>query len=415
MRNSKKETILIVNNEITNLSVLFTELHQANFRVIVVENGNSALKRIQRIQPDIMLLDVKLPDIDGFELCQRLREKEGFAQIPIIFLTVMSDTASKIRRLGLTGVDYISKPFDPKKVVARVERHLTLRKLQKKVQEKNAQLENEIAQRKLVEAELRRYQEHLEELVEQRTAQLQATNEALIREMAERERLMIMLIRTSKLAAASRLTASVAHEINNPLQSVIGLLSLVYEKLTGKTEIKTYLSVIDSELRRVAHIVNGMRDLYRPENEQKTDTNVNAVLEQLLILVRKQSQENGVELIWEATDVPTIKLVATQMNQLFLNILLNGIDACQRGGQLRVRTEYTPEPAGIRIQFSDNGIGMEKEQIDKIFDPFYTTKSNGLGLGLAVCFNIIEQHDGYIEVDSQLGEGSTFTIWLPDQ
>ena len=415
MRNSKKETILIVNNEITNLSVLFTELHQANFRVIVVENGNSALKRIQRIQPDIMLLDVKLPDIDGFELCQRLREKEGFAQIPIIFLTVMSDTASKIRRLGLTGVDYISKPFDPKKVVARVERHLTLRKLQKKVQEKNAQLENEIAQRKRVEAELRRYQEHLEELVEQRTAQLQATNEALIREMAERERLMIMLIRTSKLAAASRLTASVAHEINNPLQSVIGLLSLVYEKLTGKTEIKTYLSVIDSELRRVAHIVNGMRDLYRPENEQKTDTNVNAVLEQLLILVRKQSQENGVELIWEATDVPTIKLVATQMNQLFLNILLNGIDACQRGGQLRVRTEYTPEPAGIRIQFSDNGIGMEKEQIDKIFDPFYTTKSNGLGLGLAVCFNIIEQHDGYIEVDSQLGEGSTFTIWLPDQ
>lgn len=415
MRNSKKETILIVNNEITNLSVLFTELHQANFRVIVVENGNSALKRIQRIQPDIMLLDVKLPDIDGFELCQRLREKEGFAQIPIIFLTVMSDTASKIRRLGLTAVDYISEPFDPKKVVARVERHLTLRKLQKKVQEKNAQLENEIAQRKRVEAELRRYQEHLEELVEQRTAQLQATNEALIREMAERERLMIMLIRTSKLAAASRLTASVAHEINNPLQSVIGLLSLVYEKLTGKTEIKTYLSVIDSELRRVAHIVNGMRDLYRPENEQKTDTNVNAVLEQLLILVRKQSQENGVELIWEATDVPTIKLVATQMNQLFLNILLNGIDACQRGCQLRVRTEYTPEPAGIRIQFSDNGIGMEKKQIDKIFDPFYTTKSNGLGLGLAVCFNIIEQHDGYIEVDSQLGEGSTFTIWLPDQ
>ena len=152
MKADKKGTVLIVDDEAANLGVLFEHLRQANFKVLAAEDGESALRGISRVMPDIALLDVKLPDIDGFELCRRL--KEHCKDIPVIFLTSLTDIQGRLRGLDLSAVDYITKPFYPEEVVARVTKHLMLRNLRKSLQEKNVQLEHEIAERNRAEEAL---------------------------------------------------------------------------------------------------------------------------------------------------------------------------------------------------------------------------------------------------------------------
>jgi two-component system NtrC family sensor kinase len=137
-------------------------------------------------------------------------------------------------------------------------------------------------------------------------------------------------------------------------------------------------------------------------------------LEQVLELSRKQCNENQVETVWRpAADLPTLLLAADQIKQVFLNLLLNAIDAMPGGGQLQVSTAYTSQPAGVRIEFTDSGAGIAPDVLPQIFEPFYSTKPEGTGLGLSISYSIVERHGGYIEVGSWVGEGSTFTVWLP--
>ena len=151
----EKGTVLVIDDEAANLGVLFEQLKQAHFKVLIAEDGASALKRVERVRPDIILLDVRLPDIDGFELCRRLKSKESLAVVPVVFLSALVNTADKLTGLGLDAVDYITKPFEAAEVVARVEKHLTIHTLQKQLEVQNAQLEQEIAERKRAEESLR--------------------------------------------------------------------------------------------------------------------------------------------------------------------------------------------------------------------------------------------------------------------
>ncbi|MDM8529701.1 PAS domain S-box protein [Anaerolineales bacterium HSG25] len=163
MKHENKGTILVIDDEPANLGVLFAQLEQAHFKMLIAEDGAGALKRVERLKPDIILLDVRLPDIDGFELCRHLKSKEGLAGVPIIFLSAQMNTADKLKGLELSAVDYITKPFEAAEVVARVEKHLTIRNLQKQLEEKNAQLQQEIAERKQAEESLRESEKLLRE------------------------------------------------------------------------------------------------------------------------------------------------------------------------------------------------------------------------------------------------------------
>ena len=154
MKVSKKGTVLVVDDNPANLAVLFESLRRANFKVLIAQDGRGGLRSIQHMRPDIVLLDVMMPDMDGFELCRRLSKNHELAEIPIIFLSAMHDTAAKIKALDHQAVDYVTKPFQAAEVVARVERHLTLRNLQKNLKEKNRQLQAEIVERQRVEAHL---------------------------------------------------------------------------------------------------------------------------------------------------------------------------------------------------------------------------------------------------------------------
>jgi len=238
---------------------------------------------------------------------------------------------------------------------------------------------------------------------------------SVVEDITEQKQAQVALIRAEKLAITGRLAASLAHEINNPLQSVIGCLGLAEESLAKGEDVGEFLQIGTEELERAARIVTQLRDLNRPSKpEERKPTDVNALLDQVLMLTRKQCQKCGIKVIREVTDdLPPLMLVLDRMQQVFLNLVLNAVEAMPEGGRLEVSTSHTGEPAGVRILFTDSGHGIAPDDLPHIFDPFYTTKPEGLGLGLYVTHSIVEDHGGRIEAQSRVGKGTTFEVWLP--
>jgi PAS domain S-box-containing protein len=238
---------------------------------------------------------------------------------------------------------------------------------------------------------------------------------AMVEDITEKRMNQDALLHTERLAIAGRLGASLAHEINNPLQSVIGCLGLAEEILEDGAEVRRYLEIAMEELERAADIVTQLRDLSRETKKKKKEpTDVNVFVEKTLTLTRKRCQNQGVEVEWKpAADLPPVPMVPDRMQQVCLNLVLNAIEAMPRGGHLRVSTSATDQPQGVQIRFSDTGVGIAPDTLPHIFEPFHSTRSEGLGLGLYISNKVIDEHGGQIEVDSRAGEGTTFTIWLP--
>jgi PAS domain S-box-containing protein len=235
-----------------------------------------------------------------------------------------------------------------------------------------------------------------------------------VEDITKRKQAQAALVQAEKLTIAGKLAASLAHEINNPLQSVIGCIGLAEEVQAEGGDVSRYLEVAHEELRRAASIVVQLRDLHRrsrPEDKELTD--VNALLEQVLTLSRKKCESHGVDVSRAIADLPPLPVVPDRIKQVFLNLLLNAIEAMPEGGRLQVSTSQTSQPAGVRVAFTDSGAGIASDVLTHIFDPFYSTKPEGLGLGLFISQDIVKQHGGHIEVDSQVGEGTTFTVLLP--
>ena len=241
----------------------------------------------------------------------------------------------------------------------------------------------------------------------------------MVEDITEQKKIQDALLRAEKLAIAGQLGASLAHEINNPLQSVIGCLGLAEKNLAEGADVGRYLQVARGELRRAAGTVAQLRDLHRlSEPKVKEPTDLDALLEEVLLLCRKKCEECRITASWNLADgLPAILLVSDRMRQVFLNLILNALDATPEEGRLEVTTSRTPAsetaPAGVCVSFADNGSGIAPDVLPHLFEPFYSTKPQGLGLGLYITNKIVEAHGGHIDVSSRLGEGSTFSVWLP--
>ncbi len=249
--------------------------------------------------------------------------------------------------------------------------------------------------------------------------------------LREREEAQETLVHTEKMAALGRLVASIAHEINNPLQAVQGCLTLASEELVDialqlpseqNQVLNEYLQIAETEIDRISVIVRHMRDFYRPARQEIQKVDLHEVLVSVLTLTNKQLQHSNivVERSW-ANDLPTIQANADHLKQVLLNLVLNAIDAMSSGGKLRIETERTKisthdgkgHVPGVQVRLTDNGVGIPTAQIPRLFEPFHTTKANGTGLGLSISYGIIKAHDGDIRVTSQTGEGTTITVMLP--
>lgn len=245
--------------------------------------------------------------------------------------------------------------------------------------------------------ELRHWADELERRVAERTRQL--------------EEKQAQIIRAEKMTAVGRLAASVAHEINNPLQAIaLHLQLLADESLSSGGQQR--LDVVQQEFNRIADIVDRLLDFQRPKEGQRQIVHVAAALNYVIMLAKKQLQRSGVALLQNLPDdLPPVYAIENQLKQVFLNLILNAAEAMLDGGQLVIAACHDAEM--LTIEFADTGPGVSPEVQTHLFEPFYTTKMEGSGLGLAVSHEIVANHGGTLTVHSTPGAGATFVVMLP--
>lgn len=368
--------ILIVEDEQDTAEYMSTLLETRGYTTSWAYSGTEALEMLERAcrQEDgscpihLVVLDVRLPDLDGYEVCRRIKDDEVLKHVSVIMVTALHSTSDKTKGLDLGADDYITKPFQPEELLARVRAVLRVRQMEREARQRAIELEQSQAQ----------------------------------------------LIQVEKLAAMGRLAASIAHELNNPLQAIQNCLHLVLKRPLPEPKRRQYLEMAQEEVERLIGIVQGMLEFYRPSKGQRAPIDTNTVVENVLALAAKQLQHGQVTVHQRlAPNLPPLEAVSDQLKQVFLNIVINAVEAMPEGGDLYVDTRLTPDGRWITVSFTDTGIGLSPEEQANIFEPFYTTKTKGTGLGLSVSYGIIERHGGSIEVHSQPGQGSRFTVKLP--
>jgi signal transduction histidine kinase/CheY-like chemotaxis protein len=227
------------------------------------------------------------------------------------------------------------------------------------------------------------------------------------------EQSQMQLVQTEKLAATGRLAASLAHEINNPLQAIHNSLQLMLSFQLEAQEQQEYLQIADEEIERLMNLVASILEFARPPQREMRATNLNDVVERVLALAGKYLQHRRVAVKRAlAPHLPSVVVASDELEQVFINLVLNAVDAMPEGGTLRVAS-CQGEDGRLAVAFSDTGHGIDPEDIERVFEPFFSTREDGTGLGLTVSHNVVERHGGEITVESALGQGTTFTVWLP--
>lgn len=455
----KKEVILIVDDSTTNLGILSSLLHESGFEVWVSPDGKSAIEKVEYSPPDLILLDVIMPGIDGFETCQRLKANSATNEIPIIFMTALSDSVDKVKGMNLGAVDYITKPFRQEEVIARVKTHLKLRNLTKSLAQQNKLLKEEIKERIAVEARLQKLTEDLEKRVEERTAEL---TEAL----HDLQQAQVQLVKNEKMSTLGQLVAGVAHEINNPVNFIAGNIShaeqyirdlidhlkLYHQQFSDPgEEIENHAEQIDLEFLlqdlpslvssmqtgtdRIRQISVSLRIFSRADTASRVPVNIHEGIDSTLLILKHRLKANeyrpAIQIIKEYGELPLVECYAGQLNQVFMNILSNAIDAFDEFSQTHsyeeieadpntiiICTELSENNDSILIRIYDNGPGISEEVQEHLFEPLFTTKAlgKGTGLGLSISHQIVvEKHGGELACNSVPGKGAEFVIALPVQ
>lgn len=280
--------------------------------------------------------------------------------------------------------------------------------LQNIVQERTKELENqtkklkqEVVERKQAEVELKKYRNHLEDMVEKRTDELKSVHD--------------QLLHSEKLSAIGKLSASIAHEFNNPITGIHSVLERVSKKVPMDETNKDLVDVAVRECKRITNLIKKLQDFHRPSPGIVTSVDIHKVIDEVILLSKVTLKTRGIKLKKSyAGNMPKIQAISDQIKQVILNILNNAEEAIPAdGGKIKIFTEVFD--SRIKVHFQDSGCGVSSENIKCIFDPFFSTKSaaKGTGLGLSISYGIIKQHGGEIEVKSETGQGTTFTITLP--
>ncbi len=235
----------------------------------------------------------------------------------------------------------------------------------------------------------------------------------IVRDLSMIRELEQKVLLSEKFAALGRLSAGVAHEIRNPLNSIRGFIQYFQKKLPLDKEDYKYTDLMLTEVDRLNRVISKLLAYSKPREPRLSVRSAEEILDHCVRVLEREASEAGVELIRKPAGdgVPLVMMDTDQMTQVFLNILINGVEATPRGGKITITSE-TDARGRLQISFEDSGEGIPRENLDKLFDPFFSTKKKGTGLGLAIVKSIIESHEGEIEVESEPGKGTRFIIFL---
>lgn len=483
---SHQPTVLIVDDEPRALTLLRNLIEPEGCRVISAADGATTITLANSDHPDVILLDVMMPGMDGYETCRRLRATPELATIPIILLTALDDRDSRLRGLDAGADDFISKPFDAVELRIRVRTIVRLNRYRRLYEETSryeaaithseegivlASFDGTILNRNaaftrlllpehqqlgnlydyFTAADAKRLRPDAGPSASLRPTEMQLLHgkayptiveitagivpwgdqriaQFHIRDLTEKKNLETQLLRSQRIELLGQLSGSVVHDMNNILTAIGGSASLMELDSTGQNHAR-HLENIQKAIQRGAGMLRQLLSFARG-SDSPLETLASAETVQEATELAKESFGALFEVSYIGTpDLPPIQADPTQLHQIVMNLAVNSRDAMPDGGKIEVLTGHrtvSPDEAttlgpGVRpgnyvtVCVRDYGTGIPPEIRSRLFDPFFTTKpkGKGTGLGLATVLRIVQRHDGYVQLDSEVGRGTAITCGFP--
>jgi len=364
--------ILIVDDNPENLDMLFQYFEHSEFRTLAAQDGHAALLQIEHTRPDLILLDILMPGIDGFETCRRLKNNPSTQDIPVIFLTALSETEEKVAGFDVGGVDYITKPFQYEEVLARVNAHITIRRQQQRLHAQTTALQ-------------------------EMNAQLAVLN-----------------------ASKDKFFSIMAHDLKSPFAGLLVIANLIKENIEqwDKDKILHFANQLQESVDTLyafienlltwARFQQGMME-YHPKN-----VNLQYIVARNVALLIQNAQQKQITLNNSVQKPIQVSIDEHMIDAVIRNLLSNAIKFTHSGGTVQISA--TDDGNNVTLAVSDTGVGMAEKtranlfQIDAKTRQVGTKGEQGTGLGLILCKEFIDQHGGNIQVESEVGQGSTFNV-----
>jgi signal transduction histidine kinase len=362
----KEGTILVVDDNPLNLKVLFQYLSDEGYRVLVAENGTSAIQQTRQAVPDLVLLDVLMPGINGFETCRRLKADPVTSEIPVIFLTALSGTVDKLEGFNAGGVDYLTKPLQYDEVVARVRTHLKLNRLQQELAGKNRVLE----------------------------------------QLDQKKNILLSIL---------------AHDLRSPVVTFVSGARILQELTEESSDIHDIAVQLSGHADRLNQLLENLlywsRLVLQNESVQKEWSDPEAMVASAVALVQSEAERKSQDIRVEVEPGAKLYVEPHAFTSILRNLLSNSIKFTPDGGTVLVAVSSTHDRSYVTVK--DTGTGMSAEELERVFNlsrrirKTGTAGEEGSGLGLILCKEMVEGHGGEIEARSVPGDGSEFTFWLP--
>lgn len=388
--------VLLVDDNPQNLKILYDTLDGLSYRLLLANNGKKALAIAEKEKPDVILLDIMMPGMDGYEVCEILKSNPLLSDIPVVFLSALDDVESKVKGFEKGGVDYIAKPFQPREVVSRVATQVKLRRLEQQLKEKNRELsaDNIDMQMKLE---------------------------------AQREQ----LAHFSRLSTMGEMAAGFAHEVNQPLTAITNYsrvaLRLLGENLEdncvdNKKMLASTLNKLEAQSHRASEVIQRIRGFVKKPETGKTLLDIRSLLSDVVQFAEVDVKNNNGQVVLELPDtLPQVEADEIQVQQVALNLIRNALEAttaCQINtdediGKLFVTVSAYADQQAVWVEVKDHGCGLSEDAEQRLFHPFYTTKGGGMGIGLSVCQSLIQAQGGKIGFKRNPDRGATFYFSLP--
>ena len=378
----RKRPLVIVGEDQPDMARFISSQLKADFDVLIASDGQYAIDMTRQYNPDLLVLDLMMPEKDGLEVCRELKDQVEARGLPILVLTARADDETKITVLQNGATDFLTKPFSTTELQTRCRNLVALSLLGGRVA---------------------------------------VQNQELLRSMEQIKESEVRMVQHAKMISLGRMSAGLIHEINNPLNYVMSAVKLLkrnsFQSTTFSSSDEVFVD-IEQGLKRVSDLISGLRTFSHPNSHQLESLNLLDSIRRACRLTSSMEAKSITPQIQIASDL-VVRGNATQLSQVWINVIENAIDACKARPASDtpsfIHIAATDEGDEICIEITDNGVGIPANILDKVFDPFFTTKEvgSGMGLGLSICHSIVRSHGGRLEIESESSCGTTVSVTLP--